>query len=142
MKTLPIVVEAILNAPVHKVWAALTHHRQMQQWYFDIEEFIAEYGAEFEFYGGTPERQYLHKCKITDLVQDQKIGYDWKYDGVEGDSHVTFEIHPEEGHKTKLRLVHSGTETFPTYDTNFSRTSFENGWNEIINSNLRNYLES
>lgn len=141
MKTPPIIVENTFNAPVTKVWEALTNRRQMKHWYFDIEDFVPEYGAEFEFYGGSEEKPYLHKGKITDMVQEQKIAYDWKYDAVEGDSHVTFELRPDGEDRTKLKLTHTGTETFPTYDANFSRASFEAGWNEIVNSNLKNYLE-
>ena len=140
-KTPPIIIDTIINAPIKKVWDALTHRRQMKHWFFDIEDFIPEFGAEFEFYNDADKKDYLHKGKITDMVLEQKIGYDWKYDGIEGDSQVTFELHPDVEGKTRLKLKHSGTESFPAYDNNLSRASFEKGWDQIINHNLKNYLE-
>lgn len=141
MKTPPIIVETVINAPVAKVWDAMTHKRQMKHWYFDIPDFVAEYGAEFEWYAGPEGKQYLHKGKITEMLQEQKIGYDWKYEGVEGDSHVTFELRYEGEHTTKVRVIHTGTETFPTYDANFSRESFEGGWQQIL-TGLKGYVEA
>ena len=44
-----VVVERTLNAPVAKVWKALTDVDQMRQWYFDLKKFRPEVGFEFEF---------------------------------------------------------------------------------------------
>jgi uncharacterized protein YndB with AHSA1/START domain len=32
MNTLPLIVEKVINAPVSRVWKAITDHSQMQQW--------------------------------------------------------------------------------------------------------------
>jgi uncharacterized protein YndB with AHSA1/START domain len=37
-----IVIERTLNAPVAKVWQALTEVEQMRQWYFDLKELRPE----------------------------------------------------------------------------------------------------
>ena len=60
MNTPPLVVERVFNAPIEKVWKAITKKEEMKQWYFDLAEFKAEVGFEFRFYGGPPEKQYLH----------------------------------------------------------------------------------
>ena len=39
MKEAPIVIEQTVNAPVSKVWQAITDKNQMKQWYFDLKEF-------------------------------------------------------------------------------------------------------
>src|SRR5438105_12366882 len=44
-----VVVERTLNAPIAKVWKALTDVDQMRQWYFDLRKFRPEVGFEFEF---------------------------------------------------------------------------------------------
>ncbi len=44
-----IVVERTFDAPVGRVWTALTDVNEMRQWYFDLKEFKPEIGSEFEF---------------------------------------------------------------------------------------------
>jgi uncharacterized protein YndB with AHSA1/START domain len=139
MKTEPVVVERTLNAPVQKVWEAITDNAKMKQWYFDLEAFKPEVGFEFRFYGGTEENKYLHICKITEVVPLKKLTHSWRYDGYPGDSFVTYELF-REGDKTRLRLTHTGLETFPS-EPDFARTNFEMGWNHIIGKSLPEYLE-
>ena len=46
----PIIVEEIYQAPLEKVWSALTEIEQMKQWYFDnIPAFKPEVGFETKF---------------------------------------------------------------------------------------------
>ncbi|MDB5123472.1 MAG: hypothetical protein JWP94_1601 [Mucilaginibacter sp.] len=139
MKAEPVIVERTFNAPVQKVWEAITDNAKMKQWYFDLEEFRPEVGFEFRFYGGTEENKYLHVCKITEVTPLKKLTHSWRYDGHPGNSFVTYELFPE-GDKTKLRLTHTGLETFPSLP-DFARTNFEMGWNHIIGKSLPEYLE-
>lgn len=138
----PIVVERTYNAPVEKVWTALTDRGQMKQWYFDIAEFDLKPGFEFQFTGGDPNGvQYLHLCKIVDVIPNKKLSHTWRYDGYEGNSLVTFELFAE-GDKTRLRLTHAGLETFPAKTTPaFAKENFEMGWTEIISKSLKEYVE-
>ena len=142
MATAPIIVEKTYNAPVEKVWKAITDKNEMKQWYFDIPDFKAEVGFEFQFYGeGKTGEKFLHLCKITDVVKDKKLRHSWRYDGYEGDSFVTFELF-DEGGKTRLKLTHEGLETFPkTATDDFSKSNFEEGWTHIINISLKNYVD-
>ncbi|MBC7829978.1 MAG: SRPBCC domain-containing protein, partial [Chitinophagaceae bacterium] len=112
MKTEPFVIEKIYNAPLEKVWKAITDKVAMKQWYFDIDEFKPEVGFEFQFEGGSEESAYLHLCKITEVIVGKKLTYSWRYDGYEGNSFVTWELFAE-GDKTRLKLTHEGLETFP-----------------------------
>ncbi|MBA2250867.1 MAG: SRPBCC domain-containing protein [Chitinophagaceae bacterium] len=140
MKTEPFVIERTLNAPVSKVWEALTNKEAMKQWYFDIPEFKPEVGFEFAFTAGSDAKKYLHNCKITDLIKDKKIAYSWKYAGYEGSSHVTFEVFAE-GDKTRLKLTHEGLESFPANNPDFVKESFAQGWAHIIGKSLKEFVE-
>lgn len=140
MKNNPFVIERTYNAPVEKVWKAITDRNAMKQWYFDIAEFKAEPGFEFEFTGGSEERTYRHLCKVIEVEKNKKLSYSWTYDGFEGYSVVTFELIPE-GDKTKLRLTHDGLDSFPANMADFARTSFEQGWTEIIGTSLKKFVE-
>ena len=135
-----LVVTQVLHAPVEKVWKAITDKNEMKKWYFGLKEFKAEIGFEFQFYGGTPEKQYLHLCKITEVIPRKKLSHSWRYDGYEGNSFVTFELFPE-GKNTKVTLTHTGLETFPKSDPNFARESFTKGWTMIIGTSLKNFVE-
>lgn len=52
MESQTVVQEVIYNAPVEKVWQALTDKDQMKQWYFDIPDFNTAPGSRFDFYEG------------------------------------------------------------------------------------------
>jgi uncharacterized protein YndB with AHSA1/START domain len=140
MKSEPFVIERTYDAPVEKVWEAITNKDQMKQWYFDLSQFKAEVGTEFQFTGGTEEQQFLHLCKVTEVEKGRKLTYSWRYDGYEGNSFVTFELFPEDN-KTRLKLTHAGLETFPADNKAFAKENFAMGWTELIGTSLKEFLE-
>jgi uncharacterized protein YndB with AHSA1/START domain len=140
MENTSIVLERLFNAPVKRVWKALTNVEEMKNWYFDLQGFKAEVGCLFQFTGGHDKGvQYLHLCEITEVVLHKKLSYSWRYEGYTGVSFVTFEL-TEQGNKTLLKLTHNGIQTFPNDNPDFALYNFEEGWNEIINKSLKNYL--
>lgn len=141
MKNEPLVIERTFRAPTNMVWRALTNNDEMKKWYFDIAAFRPEAGFEFQFTGGTDTRTYLHLCKVTQVIPGKKLAYSWRYDGYEGESEVTFELFSR-GDQTRLRLSHSGLETFPSDNPDFASKNFVNGWASIIGESLKKYLES
>jgi len=141
MNNEPFVIERTYNAPAEKVWKAITDKNEMKQWYFDLAEFKAEVGFEFQFTGGpAPERQYVHLCKITEVIPGKKLTHSWRYDGYNGNSFVTFELFSE-GNKTRLKLTHTGLETFPKENPDLAKHNFAEGWTDIIGRSLKEYVE-
>ena len=141
MKNEPFVIERVYNAPVERVWKAITDKNEMKQWYFDLPDFKPEVGCEFRFTGGPEEgRQYLHVCKITEVVPRKKLTYSWRYDGYEGISYLTFELFAE-GNKTRLKLTHAGLESFPSSNKDFARENFTEGWTYFMDKALPEFLE-
>ena len=141
MNKSPFVIERVYNAPIQLVWEAITNRDQMKQWYFDLKEFKPEVGFEFQFYGqGHKGEQYLHLCKITEVIPYKKLAYSWRYDGYKGISFLTFELSGE-GDKTKIKLTHEGLETFPQDIPDFAKESFAAGWTEIIGKSLKEFVE-
>ncbi|MEO6452938.1 MAG: SRPBCC domain-containing protein [Ginsengibacter sp.] len=140
MKTQPLVIERTFNAPAEVVSQAITDKDKMKQWYFNIKSFKPEVGFEFEFTGGSKERSYLHLCKITEVQENKKLAYSWSYAGTSGKSVVTFELFSE-GNKTRLRLTHEGLETFPADNPDMAKESFTSGWNHIIGTSLKEFVE-
>ena len=125
-----VVVERSLNASVANVWRALTDVDQMREWYFDLKAFKPEIGFEFEFVVEHEGNRYHHLCRVTDVIPEKKIAYTWRYKGEPGDSLVSIELTPE-GDKTRLKLTHTGIETFPKTPA-YARKNFEAGWMAII----------
>ena len=140
MKTEPFVIERTFNVPIEKVWKALTDTDQIKQWSFDVKGFKPEVGCEFSFEGGKADAVYVHLSKVTELIPGKKLTYSWRYQGYEGNSFVSFELFAE-GDKTRLKLTHTGLETFPQSNGDFARENFAKGWTHIIGTSLKNFIE-
>jgi uncharacterized protein YndB with AHSA1/START domain len=137
----PIIIERTFDAPVSKVWEAISDKNKMKHWYFELENFKPEVGFEFHFNGGPPEKVYTHLCKVTEVIPQKKLSYTWRYENYLGSSLLTFELFSE-GEKTRLKLTHEGIESFPQDSKDFARESFTAGWKQIIGTSLKDYLES
>ena len=141
METRPLIVERTLNAPVNRVWQALTDNDKMKKWYFQLENFEPRVGFEFQFKGqGHKGEQYVHKCRITAVEPEKKLSYTWQYEGFEGISEVSFELFPQ-GDQTRVTITHTGLETFPQNNPDFGASSFEKGWSHILGISLKDFLE-
>jgi len=133
-----IIIERTFNAPLARVWKALTDVEEVRRWYFDLEESKPEVGFEFEFIVEHEGMKYHHLCRVTEVIPQKKLSYTWRYKGHEGDSLVTFELFAE-GEKTRLKLTHEGLETFPKLPA-FARENFKQGWTSIA-SELQQSVE-
>ena len=136
MKPEPFVIERLLNAPIEKVWKAITDKEQMKQWYFDLPDFKPEPGFEFQFEGGDKDNIYVHLCKVTEVIPGKKLQHSWRYKGYEGNSFVTWELFAE-GNQTRLKLTHEGLETFPANNPSFAKENSFWKADKILGSTLR-----
>jgi uncharacterized protein YndB with AHSA1/START domain len=134
-----VIVERTFDASVARVWQALTDADQMRVWYFDLKEFKPQVGFEFDFVVEHEGNTYHHLCKVTEVIPEKKIAYTWRYKGEPGDSLVTFELFVE-GEKTRVKLTHTGIETFPK-TLAYARKNFEQGWTTIIGTELKQFVE-
>lgn len=141
MDTTPFVIERTFDAPINKVWQALTDREKMAKWYFTLDSFEAVVGFEFSFSGGSEQQTYLHLCQVTAVEFEKKLSYTWRYDGFPGNSEVTFELFAD-GDKTHLKLTHEGLHTFAGNGPDFVRACFAEGWTEIVGNLLKRYVEA
>jgi uncharacterized protein YndB with AHSA1/START domain len=137
-----VVVERTYDAPMEKVWEAITDKDQLKQWYFQLDDFKAEPGFEFQFSVENNGKTYLHKCKVVETNPITKLAYTWSYEGYPGQSLVTFELFSEKNGKTRLKLTHSDLDTFPKDYPEFSTQNFNDGWNSLIGQSLRKFVET
>lgn len=137
----PFIIERFFNAPVSKIWKAITDKAEMKKWYFDIEEFKPEIGFKFQFVAGAKDgKPYLHLCEITEVIPGKKLTYSWRYDGYPGNSLVTWELF-EMGKNTLIKLTHRGIETLAPGHPDFRKENFKEGWTYFMDSALKGYLE-
>lgn len=136
-----VAAEALIDSSPEFIWQIMTNLPDIKRWYFDLEEFRAEPGFRFTFYGGTEQRQYLHLCEITEVIPAQKLAYTWKYDGLPGETVVTFSVESADD-KTIVKVSHAGIESFGTDNPDLQPENFAAGWDYILNESLKNYAEN
>ncbi|MCE4067104.1 SRPBCC domain-containing protein [Chryseobacterium gleum] len=137
----PITVQYTINAPVEKVWKALTDKNEMKSWYFDIQDFVLEAGKEFNFYEPGGANKYHHQGKILEVIPNHKLKHSWAYpDFSEQKTVVTWELQPNDG-QTLVKLTHEDIENFKDLGEGFARENFTEGWNTILGQSLKEYLE-
>src|SRR5688572_28287354 len=90
-----VVVERTYEAPIERVWEALTTPAQMKQWYFDVSGFKPEPGFKFEFTGGDENVKYRHFCEVIEVDKPNKLSYTWQYENIDGVSLVSIELFSE-----------------------------------------------
>jgi len=135
----PLKITKEYNCSIKELWNAITNPEVMKDWYFELDGFELEKGNQFEFYAG----EYLHHCEIKEIFLYHKLVYSWNYPLYQGESQVSFILHPINDDKsTQLELIHEGIASFPQDDPNFSRNSFEAGWEELLGIALKDYLEN
>lgn len=138
----PIIVEQKINAPVYKVWRALTDKTEMQIWYFDIFDFELQTGKIFNFYEPGEEKKYHHQGEILEIVPNEKLKYSWAYpEFSDKKTTVTWELKPDEN-GTLVKLIHEDIDHFNDLGDHFSQESFTEGWNGILRESLKPYLEN
>lgn len=136
----PVIVSQHFDQSVETVWKAITDVTHMQQWFFEnIPHFQAEVGFQTRFNVKAPSRDFMHLWTITEVIPQQKIVYNWKYEGFSGDSFVSFQLE-EQQNKTLLTVTTTVVEDFPDDIPEFTRESCQAGWNYFIKEQLQSYL--
>ena len=138
-----LIIKREFNASIEKVWDAITNIKKMKIWYMpELENFLPRVGFNTEFSMTHEGKDFPHIWKVTEVVPNEKISYEWSYKGYPGKSFVKFELQSK-GDRTNLTLTHSGLESFqPDKYPELRRKNFEDGWNSLINDSLVKFLES
>jgi uncharacterized protein YndB with AHSA1/START domain len=141
MMNTPITVQYKIDAPVEKIWNALTDKNEMKSWYFAIQNFALEVDKEFNFYEPGEAKKYHHQCRILEIIPNKTLKHTWAYPELsDAVTIVTWELR-EEDNGTMVTLTHENVEGFESLGENFSKASFTEGWNSIIGKSMKEYLE-
>jgi uncharacterized protein YndB with AHSA1/START domain len=140
-ETEPIVVEATYAVERSAVWAALTDPERMSQWYFEpIATFRPEVGFETQFTVHSQGRDWVHLWRVTEVSPEARLAYTFNYAGYDGDASVLWELSAVSG-GTRLRLTHTGIETYPKDEPAFQREMGVAGWTYFLQESLKRFLE-
>ncbi len=139
----PITEEKTYNAQTDTIWAALTTRDQLKQWYFDFsEDFILKLDQVFEWWGGSPDgKQWLHRGVMTEIVEGKKLVHTWEYPGYIGKALVSWELDNLKDEQTHLHFKFEILIPFDPQERNLHRSNFVEGWNYIINTSLKDFVE-
>ena len=134
----PLVKSFSYNAPVEKLWQALTVINKMRKWYFpQLQKFEPVKGYKFQF--EDDGSQFQKEWTVTKVVHGKTLAHSWAYKGYKGMSEVIFDLSTE-AEITILRVTQTGLDSFPN-DPHFKRERFESGWDNLLGQNLRRVLD-
>ena len=137
-----VIVTETFTLPIAKVWNAISELEEMKVWFFEnIPTFEAKEGFETTFTVQVEDRIYPHVWKLTKVIPLQSITYDWRYEGYNGVSVVTFDLIEIE-HQTTLTVTATVIEDFADDIPEFKRESCLAGWNYFIKNRLKEYLNT
>lgn len=121
-----------INAPVEKVWAALTSAKSIASWMEgDGVKISLKEGGAYAFFSGETTG------KITEVSKPNTLEYTWRQHSWPkdwADSVVRWELNPK-GKSTYLRLVHS---KLPNQE---ERDSHAEGWDTYWLTPMKAWLE-
>ena len=137
----PIEKKLTVNAPVNKVWVALTNPKELQQWMMMSTNFEPTAGKDFTFQAEASEEwDGVFKCSVKEVVENKKLSYTWDTAFINAETLVEFEL-TENGDKTELSLVHSGWDKM-TANQEETRKSHSDGWDLRFVQKLKEVVES
>lgn len=138
----PVVVKVKFLVSKSVLWKAITNPEEMVQWFFpQMKDFKAEVGFKTQFNVAVEDRNYMHLWKIIEVIPEQKIVYDWRYENYKGIGHICFEI-SETATGSELTLTNTVLKDFQENIPEFNRESCEGGWNYFLGQQLANYLKN
>ena len=112
----------------------------MKQWFFgETPAFEPATGFETSFLIECDGEEFIHQWKIVDVIEKEKIVYDWSYKDRPGRGMVTWNL-KEIPSGTRLTLTNDVVESFPEEIPAFRRESCEAGWQYFINERLVAHL--
>jgi uncharacterized protein YndB with AHSA1/START domain len=136
-ETLPDIRHTVVfNAPIQKVWSAVTTAEGISTWFMPTSDFQAELGNDFTLqspYGVSP-------CKVREIDPPNRLVFNWGETWM-----VTFELKDLEG-KTEFTLIHAGWIADKVLesgeDTAVVRGRMDHGWSVGVLPRLAQYVEA
>ncbi|MFZ1081973.1 MAG: SRPBCC domain-containing protein [Candidatus Kryptoniota bacterium] len=131
----------LLNAPVDRVWKALTNPKELAIWMLAPTDFEPEIGRNFTFSGMADENwDGIIHCKVKEMVKNKKLAFTWDSALMKTETLVTIELNAK-GKQTELTLVHSGWAEVPA-NAEMIRGYHDEGWDLRLNEKIKELVEA
>ncbi|MBB6671751.1 SRPBCC family protein [Cohnella nanjingensis] len=135
--TLPDIRQTLeFNAPIQKVWNAVSTAESIGAWFMPVIGFEPVVGREFELNAGPFG---MSPCKVTELDPPSRLRFNWGKDWT-----LTFELKELDGGRTEFTLIHGGWSEDVLTEFGEShrivRDRMAQGWTGI-GAKLRGYVE-
>ena len=134
-----VTVQQRVSAPVDKVWNALTDKAQMKEWYFDIPDFELGIHKKFNFFW--PDKKYHNHGEILVVIPNEKLKNTYSYPEYSKEKSIVKWELEKDGDETVVTVTHKGLENFAHLGKDFQKESFKNGWTEILEKKLKEFVE-
>ncbi len=136
----PIEKRVTLNAPVSKVWEAITDPQELEKWMLMTTTFKAEKGTAFTF-KTDPTEQWdgIFNCEVREVIPNRKLVFTWDTGFINAETIVTIEL-TERGNQTDLVLIHSGWEKMAANQEE-TKKSHSEGWDVRVYQKLKEVVE-
>jgi uncharacterized protein YndB with AHSA1/START domain len=126
----------VLETPVEKVWKAISTSDGIAGWWM-ANTFEPKIGHEFVLHAGEYGDS---KCRIVDIVPFERVEFKWDEYWT-----LTFEVKSLNKDRTEFTLIHSGWNA--KLKSRFGqphskiREVMSDGWENIVNKNLAEYVK-
>jgi uncharacterized protein YndB with AHSA1/START domain len=132
---------ATINAPMAKVWQALTDPKMVKEWLFGTDMHVSnwEVGGEITYTGQWEGKSYQDKGKIVEIVPEQKLvstywsSFSGLPDAPENYQKVTYQL-SQDGDGTKIEITQEGSKTEE------QAKHSEGNWRQVLGS-MKKILE-
>jgi uncharacterized protein YndB with AHSA1/START domain len=133
--------KVLINAPVSKVWKALTDPRELEKWMLMTTDFSAEKGKKFIFCTNDPGENWdgVFDCRVEEVVENKRLVYTWNASFINADTLVTIVLKKSNG-KTEVTLTHTGWEKLGANQEQ-TRNSHSEGWDIRFVGKLKEIIE-
>ena len=128
-----IEVEKTINAPIAKVWKAVSIGEEISKWFIQAD-FKPEVGYAYTF----KHEDTNIKGEVTETDEPNKLVYTWEVEGTGLNSTVEWHLE-EDGDSTNVKIVHYGDSENTEMLTNMFK-SFEEGWTDCLNNLDKHFM--
>ncbi|HEV2479831.1 MAG TPA: SRPBCC domain-containing protein [Puia sp.] len=136
----PLVLERVFDSPPERVWQALTGKEEIGHWFMTVDDFKPRQDYEFTLVAEHNDKRYIHLCRVTEVVDRQRLSYSFRFQNHLGITYVTWELF-KEGKKTRVKLTHRGLERIAHAGPEYARNNFVQGWNIFLGERLVSWLQ-
>lgn len=140
-----IKMSIVVDAPLKKVFRAITDPKELTKWFPDLAVFEPKVGGrvQFTFYKGNSDKRdkdFYHEGQVLEFDPDKRISYTWSYKNIPGFPRTTVTWHLKDigNNRTRVDLVHSGF----VGTKNEMYDNHKEGWKHFLNNLVLHYEQS